>query len=137
IYREQSDYKNAIATLKTAAASPRLPHTILEDAIRSLFELLITDHRWDDATEVLAEAEKRDAGTPEWRELRRRLLQSAPAVRDLAFQGLYESKNEIAIRDLRQAIDLEPTFGIPYLLLADRIGRKEGPSNAYFEMNDK
>ncbi len=136
IYRTQADYKNAIATLKTAAASPRLPHTTLEDAIRSLFELLITEHQWDAAAEVLAEAEKRDAATPEWREVRRRLLKAAPAVRDLAFQGMYESKNDAAIADLRQAIGLDPTFGIPYLLLADRIGRKEGPSAAYFGIND-
>jgi len=137
IYKQQSDYKNAINTLKTAAESPRLPHTILEDAIRSLFELLITEHRWNDATDLLAEAEKRDAGTPEWREVRGRLLASPPPVRDLAFLGLYEPKNDAAIRDLNRAIGIDPSFGIPYLLLADRVGRKDGMGPAYFEASDK
>ena len=137
IYKLQADYKNAIDTLKTAAESPRLPHTILEDAIRSLFELLITDHRWNDAADLLAEAEKRDAGTPEWREVRRRLLGATPAVRDAAFQGMYESKSDVAIRNLNHAIELEPSFGIPYLLLAERIGRKDGVIPAYFDSNDK
>jgi len=137
IYREQSNYKKAIETLKTAADSPQLPHTTLEDAIRSMFELLVKEHRWDDASDLLTEAEKRDAGTPEWREVRRRLLAANPEVRDPAFSGMYESQNGVAIRDLRKAIDLEPTFGILYLLLADRTSRKEGTGPAYFELNDK
>ena len=137
VYREEEDYSNAIATMEVAAESQRLPHIVLEDAIKSLFDLLIREHNWADAERVLDEAEHRDAGTPEWREVRRRILHADPGVRELVFDGLNDPKNETASSDFRQAIISNPPFGIPYLLLAERVNRREGASETYFVLSDK
>ncbi|HZS44153.1 MAG TPA: tetratricopeptide repeat protein [Blastocatellia bacterium] len=137
VYKEESDYKQAISTLEMAADAPRLPHVILEDAVTSLFDLLIRQKRWEDASRVLADAERRDVGSPEWRELRRRILQEDPDVRELIFDGLTDARNEQASWDFRKAIERDPSFGLSYLFLADRVNRHEKDSLTYFGLSEK